>query len=297
MEAMDTIKRSGVKLKGDLIFAATADELGLKRGAKAILDSGMKADMCIEGDISEDPFTACICTVGKVEVEIRAIGFSEFPLVSVSERLHIEMTNAVVSMHKIIDYLFQMQKEEPYFHKKHPLLPGEGAAFYIGPIMGGSNGPGDPTVKAGPAPETVGLASPIPDWCRLRVGARYWPGETAQEFVALIKKWINKAKTDDSSIMAEVECYLDHGNVPWEVSPDTEIVDVLRRSVKYVHGKELKLSGVAATGEMQFYSQVPMECVMYGCNMRIRKKDEHVTVKELTDLCKVYLTAILEVCT
>lgn len=32
MEAMDTIKRSGVKLKGDLTFVADADELGHKYG-------------------------------------------------------------------------------------------------------------------------------------------------------------------------------------------------------------------------------------------------------------------------
>ena len=47
MEAMDTIKRAGVQLKGDVILAATADKLGLKLGAKAILDSGLKADTCL----------------------------------------------------------------------------------------------------------------------------------------------------------------------------------------------------------------------------------------------------------
>ena len=97
--------------------------------------------------------------------------------------------------------------------------------------------------------------------------------------------------------MAKAECYLDHGNVPWEISPDKEVVNILGRSIQYVHGKKPKVAGFIASGEMQFYSQAPMDCVMYGCNMRIRKKDEHVTVKELTDLCKVYLVSILEACT
>ena len=297
MEAMDTIKRSGVKLKGDLIFAATADELGFKNGAKAILDSGVKADMCIWGDASESPLNIYVCNTGKVEVEIRTSGAAEFPIAAAGERFRLKTVNAVVSMYKLINYLFRMADEEPYFHKKHPLLPGEGAGFYIGPIIGGSNGPGDPTRRAGPAPGTFGLAIPVPTWCRLRVGSRYWPGETAEEFVALVRKWIDKARVDDPSITAEAECYLDHGNVPFETSPDTEIVDILRRSIKYVHGKEPKLAGYIASGEITFYSQAPMDCVWYGCNMRIRTRDEHVTIKELTDLCKVYLITIMEVCT
>lgn len=297
MEAMDAIKRSGVTLKGDLILAATADELGLKLGAKAILDSGIKADMCLWGDASESPLNIYICNTGKVEVEIRTSGASGFPLAAFAERLRMKTVNAVVSMNKIINYLFMMVKEEPYFHKKHPLLPGEGAGFYIGPIIGGSNGFGDPVRKAGASPGGYGLAHPVPTWCRLRVGARYWPGETAEEFVALVNKWINKAKAEDPSIEAEAECYLDGGNVPWETSPDAEIVKILRKSIKSVHGKEPKCSGFIASGEITFYSQAPMDCVWYGCNMRVRAKDEHVTIKELTDLCRVYIIAILEVCT
>ena len=294
--ALDTIKRSGVKLRGDITAGGTVDELGAKRGAKAILDSGFKADMCIFGDTATTPLHATRCNVGKVEAEVRTSGASDFPLAAVSERFHIKSVNAVASMIKLIGYLYKMAEEEPYFHKPHPMLPGEGAAFYIGPIIGGSVGPGDPTRKAGMYPGGAGLASPVPTWCRLRVGCRYWPGETAQEFIELLNKWVEKAKADDSSIQAEVECYLDHGNVPFETTPDTEVVDVLRRAVRYVHGEELKFEGHCGTGEQQFYSQAPMDCIEYGCNMRIGRKDEHVTVKELIDLCKVYIVAMLEAC-
>jgi acetylornithine deacetylase len=297
MEAMDTIKRSGVQLKGDVIFVADADELGHKYGAKLVLDSGVKADMCIWCDASEDPINMYVCNTGKVEVEIRVKGTYDFILSAFAERKAMKAVNAVVCMHKIMDYLFQMQKEEPYFHKKHPLLPGEGAAFYIGPIIGGSVGYGDPTRKAGVGPGPFGLAVPMPTWCRLRVGARYWPGETAEEFVAVVNKWVDKAKADYPSAEIEVECYLDDGNVPWEISPDAEVVDVLGRCIKYVHGKEPKCAGFIASGDQVFYSQAPMESIWYGCNMRVGRADEYVTVKELSDLCKVYVTAIMEVCT
>jgi len=74
-------------------------------------------------------------------------------------------------------------------------------------------------------------------------------------------------------------------------------VDVLGRCIKYVHGKEPKCAGFIASGDQVFYSQAPMESVWYGCNMRVGRTDEYVTVKELTDLCKVYVAAIMEVCT
>ena len=67
--------------------------------------------------------------------------------------------------------------------------------------------------------------------------------------------------------------------------------------VAVVTRKGTWMAGFIASGEITFYSQAPMDCVWYGCNMRVRKKDEHVTVKELTDLCKVFLVSILEVCT
>jgi len=141
------------------MLAATADELGFKSGAKAILDSGIKADMCIWGDCSEDPINIYICNTGKVELEIRTVGEARFPLAAYTERVKVKTVNAVTSMNKIMNSLTRMVVEEPYFHQKHPLLHGEGAAFYVGPIIGGSSGVGDPTTKAGPSPGKFGLAS------------------------------------------------------------------------------------------------------------------------------------------
>ena len=94
-------------------------------------------------------------------------------------------------------------------------------------------------------------------------------------------------------IIAQVKCYVDHGNAPFEISPDKEVADVLAKSVKTVHGNEPRMAGVTPSGEITFYSQAPMDRVWYGCNMRVRKRDEHVTAQELIDLCEVFLVSIL----
>jgi len=59
-----------------------------------------------------------------------------------------------------------------------------------------------------------------------------------------------QGQSEDPTIVAEVGCYLNHGNVPWENSPDAEVVKVLGRAIKYVHGKEPKLAGFIASGEL-----------------------------------------------
>lgn len=294
--AIDTIKKSGVLLKGDLIFAGTVDELGHKQGAQMIIESGIKADMCIEGDVG-NPLEIYICHTGKAELEIRTKGYTGYLVGAWAERSGLKAVNAVISMNKIINYLFRMVEEEPYFHKKHPLLPGEGAGLYIGPIIGGSVGYGLPTRIPGKGPGPYGLALPAPTWCRLRVGVRYWPGQTSEEFIDLVKKWVNKAKAEDPSLEAEVELYLDGLNTPWEISSNAEIVNILRRSVKYVWGKQPKLTGMISSGELPFYKRAGMQGVWYGSNMRCNTPDEHVTIEELTNMCKVFTLSILETCT
>lgn len=297
--AIDAIIKSNVELKGDLIFAATAGELGYKSGAKALVDSGIKADMCIEGDWGcLDQVT--VVHTGKAEVEIRTKG-EPFTLISaMSERTGMKPVNAVAAMNTIINNLQRMVKEEPYFHQKHPLLPGEGAGFELGPIIGGSVGYGLPTNPAGCTigkPIIYGQARPPPTWCKLRVGARYWPSQTAKEFTDLVKKWAEKAKEEHPSANIEVELYLNHDNTPFEVSPETKVVKILKKAVTQIIGKEPKNGFCVCSGEVPIYQKAGMECVMYGPNFRGGTSDEHITIEELTKLTRVYTVAILEACT
>jgi acetylornithine deacetylase len=293
--AIDAIMRSDVELRGDLIFAATVDELGHKLGAKMIADSGIKADMCIEGDVGHLD-EVCIVHTGKVEVEIVTRGQSQFVIGAHAERTGMRLVNAVAVMNAVINNLQRMVREEQYFHVRHPLLPGEGAGFELGPIIGGSVGYGLPTNPAGHTPGAYGLARPPPTWCRLRVGCRYWPGQTAEEFVNLVRKWAERAKEEHPGAIIEVNPYLDDGNTPFEISPEAEVVKLLKRAAKYVIGKEIRNGSCVCSGELPFYQRAGMECAMYGPNYRVGSSDEHITIEELMNLTKVYAVAILEAC-
>lgn len=293
MGALDAIKRSGIELKGDVIFLASSDELGHKRGALVLEENQIKADMCIIGETTGD-FDIGVTHTGKVEVEITVKGSMQTLLEGYGTKAGKKPVNAVSRMAKVIQYLERMAEEEPYFHKKHPRLPGEGAAFYMGPIVGGNVGYGSPYVK--PVTE-FGLASPPPVWCKLRCGARYWPGQTAQEFVELVKKWIKKAQEEYPDFDADVYCYLDHGNTPVETPEDAEIVKVLQRVIKHVRKKEPKLIGNVYSTHAPFYARAGIPTAWTAPGMlRMGTPDEHVTIDELIDCCKIYTAAIVEVC-
>lgn len=291
--AIDAIKRSGVQLKGDAIFLFSVDELGPKKGALLLEESRIKADMCLIGETTGD-FDIGVTHSGKVEVEITVRGMMQTLLQGYGEKAGLKVVNAVNAMARVISYLEQMVAEEPYFHQKHPRLPGEGAAFYIGPIVGGNTGYGSPYVRPG---REHGLASPPAIWCKLRCGCRYWPGQTPEEFVNLVKKWVEKARAAYPGFEASVECYLEHGNTPIDTPEDAEIVRILQKTIPAVTGRKPNLIGCVYSTEGPFYERAgaPTAWTAPG-SLRMGRPDEHVTIKELIDCCKIYTATVVEAC-
>ncbi len=293
--ALDAVKRAGVKLKGDVIFLASSDEMCFKEGALLLEENGITVDKCLIGEATD--LDIGIVHTGKAELEIKTVGKSGYEIGVYAERMGQEVINAILSMNTIINYLRQMVKEDPYFQKNHPLLLGKGAALNIGTIIGGSTGDGDPTRRPGRKPGEFGLAKRTPEYCYLRVGVRYWPGQTAQEFYDVVRKYLAKAKVEDSSVEAEVNLYLDHGNEPYEIHPDTEIVQKMKSSIKHVLGKDPKLIGNIYSTEAPFFKRAGMEVVWCAPGMGRVGGNEYVTKKELLDTCKIYTAAIINICT
>jgi acetylornithine deacetylase/succinyl-diaminopimelate desuccinylase-like protein len=166
----------------------------------------------------------------------------------------------------------------------------------IGAIIGGSTGDGDPTRRPGRGAGQFGLAKRTPQYCNLRLNARYWPGQTAQEFYETVKKWVDKAKAEDQSIDAEVEMYLSHGNDPFEISPDAEVVQYLKEAITHVLGKEPKLIGNIYSTEGPFYQRAGMQFVWCSPGMMRVGTDEYITREELMKTVKIYTAMALNCC-
>lgn len=153
--AFDAVKRAGVKLKGDIILLASADEMCFKEGALLLEENGITVDKCLIGEATD--LDIGIVHTGKAELEIKTVGKTGYEIGVYAERMGQEVINAILSMNTIINYLRQMVKEALYFQKTHPLLPGKGAALNVGTIIGGGTGDGDPTRRPGRKPGELGL--------------------------------------------------------------------------------------------------------------------------------------------
>lgn len=294
--ALDAVKRSGIKLKGNVMFLASGDELGQKRGAKILEENLIRADACIIGETTGD-FDIGVTHTGKVEVEITVKGSMQTLLEGYGEKMGMKPVNAVHRMAKVINIFDEMVAKDPFFHQKHPRLPGEGAAFYIGPVIGGNTGYGSPYMKNTNIPGEYGVATPPPIWCKLRCGARYWPGQTAEEFVEVMKKWVQKVQKAYPGFEATVDCYLDHGNSTIDTPVNALPVKVLQNVITYVRSREPQLIGCVFSTHGPFYMRNDIPTVWTAPGMlRFGRPDEYVTIQELVDCCKIYTASIIEIC-
>jgi succinyl-diaminopimelate desuccinylase len=250
------------------------------------------ADMVLIGEPTD--FNIGVAHTGLVEMEIETTGYAGHPS---HIGLGFRYANAVVSMHKIISTLLEMQKTEPIFNVRHPTL-GQGAIFYLGPIIGGSKGMGDPSRPVGPGRGRLGNAYLCPEWCRLRVGVRTLPGQETDQIARVIRKHLEKAQQNDPSLEVGLRVYLDR-NYPVEIPEDSPAVAVLRGSIVKVLGREPELiSNVYCTDLPPFLNlkrDIPGAWTGPGLGRYLRP-DEHITIEELVNTVKIFTAAAFDVC-
>lgn len=149
LEVVNSIKDSGITLKGDLIIAGICDEEYQMIGSKDIGKNGPHAAFGIIGEPSN--LLVCPANRGQLGATIETYGVSVHS--SVPER----GVNAICHMSKIIeafsDYTKSLEKVSP-----HPLLGRP--SFNIGTIQGGT------------------ILSAVPDRCRIEIDRRFLPHET-----------------------------------------------------------------------------------------------------------------------
>lgn len=291
---MDILKRAGINLKGDLIWAQVIDEEIYMTGTQVLADVDcFGADMVLIGEPTD--FNVGTAHTGLVEMELETKGYAGHPS---HIGLGFKYGNAVLSMNKIINALTDMQKVEPIFNVNHPKL-GKGATFYIGPIVGGFKSVGDPLRPVGPGRGRLGIAYMCPEWCKLRIGVRTLPGQDqTSEIVSVIKKNLEKIQKDDTSIVVDFRVYLDR-NFPIEIADDSPAVNVLKRSIRKVIDKEPKLIGNVYCTDFPpiFKLKRGIPGAWTGPGLaRYLRPDEHVTVQELVDTVKVFTAAAIDVC-
>jgi len=285
----EAIRRSGVRLKGDLVVACVAGETQGGEGTHYLMESGLRTDAAVVAE----PFGADnLVTVhsGIVHMAIHTYGVT-------GHIGRLEGTvNAVEKMTAVIEALPRVQ----FRHTPRPDLPAF-PRLNIGGILGGRG-------------RDYVLVEPpyVPDICTIIVDVHFVPGMTVDEIVADIRRALDPLAARDPALRYEIEIpppahfkgrrrlVMD----PFDIPVDAPIVQAVARSYRVVTGQEPKAIGTVlphsySADDTCHLWKAGIPCLLYGPATIRGNADEDdacVLVSEMVKVTQVLAVTALDVC-
>lgn len=278
------IKRSRVKLKGDLIVACVVGELQGGKGTLHLLKSGIRTDMAIvpEPYSVNRIITKCVgvhkCAISTIGRSIHT-GHSERGIDAIQKMLK------VIAAVKNID----LKNNDPDYSALPKVL--------VASIIGGRSRDYD---LAGP--------SNLSDYCTIIVDVRYagdyTPDDVDRKFVELL----DNLKKDDPDFNYEYHHppppRFKVGGAdmpPTNVPVDAEIVSIVKHAHKTVSGQDIKECGVVlpfsyAGNDTAHLERAGIPCCLYGPRGDAEDVEKHVRIDEMITCAKTLAVAAIEVC-
>ena len=285
----EAIRRSGVRLAGDLVVACVAGETQGGEGTHHLMETGLRTDAAVVAE----PFGADhLVTVhsGIVHMAIHAYGIT-------GHIGRLEGTvNAVEKMTAVIDALSRVA----FRHVPRPDLPAF-PRLNVGGIIGGRG-------------EDYVLVEPpyVPDLCTIMVDVHFVPGQTVEQIVADIRRTLDAAAARDPSLRYEIQIppparfkgrrrlVMD----PLDVPVDAPIVRAVARSYRAVTGGEPRAIGTVlphsySADDTCHLWKAGIPCLLYGPGVIRGNADEDdacVLVSEMERVTRVLAMTALDVC-
>src|SRR5688572_4126505 len=285
----EAIRRSGIRLPGDLVVACVAGETQGGEGTHHLMQSGLRTDAAVVAE----PFGADnLVTVhsGIVHMAIHTYGVTG----------HIGRldgtVNAVHKMTAVIDALSRVQ----FRHAPRPDLPAF-PRLNVGSIIGGRG-------------QDYVLVEPpyVPDLCTIMVDVHFVPGQTVEEIVADIRRALDPAAARDPALRYEIEIpppgrfkgrrrlVMD----PLDVPVDAPIVQAVARSYRTVTGQEPRAIGTVlphsySADDTCHLWKAGIPCLLYGPGVirgSAEEDDACVLVSEMVTVARVLALTALDVC-
>ena len=285
----EAIRRSGVRLAGDLVIACVAGETQGGEGTHYLMEQGLRTDAAVVAE----PFGADhLVTVhsGIVHMAIHTYGVT-------GHIGHLEGTvNAVAKMTAIIDALGRVK----FRHAPRPDLPAF-PRLNVGSILGGRG-------------RDYVLVEPpyVPDLCTILVDVHFVPGQTVEEIVADVRAALDPVAARDPELSYEIEIpppasFKGRRRLvmnPLDIPVDAPIVQAVARSYRAVTGQEPHAIGTVlphsySADDTCHLWKAGIPCLLYGPGV-IRGGEEEddacVLVSEMVKVARVLAVTALDVC-
>lgn len=276
MTAMAAIKKSGVQLSGDIVFAGVIDEEDKSEGTRALLKSGLKADGAVVGEPSN------------LEICIGHRGLEWFEFEFIGKTVHGgKQKEGINAIEKAARFMNRLECELlPKIEKrKHPCV-GSSSMNY-GKISGGTQ----PSTVAGQ--------------CTLQIDRRWIPGEDYKDIVAEYQKILDRMKEEDPKFSAKMKVMdvslMEDGIVheAMEIEPGHELVRITEEAIERVMKKKAVLTSFPAWtdgGLLSSYGKIPTIVLGPGDLESAHSASESIEISQLVPAAFIYAEIALQFC-
>lgn len=267
-QAMINIKRSGVKLSGDVIFAGAIDEELKSEGTIHLVKEGITADAAIVGEPTN--MKLCIAHRGLEWLEFHFKGKT------VHGGAQKKGQNAIVMASKFIEKVSN-RISQIIESNNHDII-GKGT-FNIGTIHGGSQ----PSTVAGD--------------CILTIDRRWLPGEKYEDILNEFRSTIDELSNEEPLFKCEMKIMdvsvMTDGYVheAMETSYDHEIVNIVHEAMIETVEKEPEISAFAAWsdgGLLNTYAGIPTIVLGPGDLESAHSAVEHIELNQVFEAISIY---------
>lgn len=274
--AIQSVIESGIRLKGDIVFVAAADEEMLGRRGSAFL---VKNNL-IYGDMGIAPIPASGKYLG-----IASMGYLWAKITVHGKEVHgafpQEGINAIDKASNLITRLHSLK-----FRKKMPIMPTRGSTGFLS------------VTKINSGVKT----NIIPGEAELTLDRRLVPGETPKEALKQLRNVIKNLYSKDKDFRADIEI-LD-SDIGTLISKNEPIVKILGKNISEILGITAKVTGFPGISDNRYFinqAKIPMVSYGpggYGPNGEITTHvpNEYICISELVDFAKVLAATILDIC-
>jgi len=276
MMAMAAIKRAGIKLPGDLIFAGVIDEEAKSEGTRAFLQSGDFPDAAI---VSE-PTNMQIC--------IGHRGLEWFEFAFHGKTVHGgKQKEGINAIQKATMFINQLESELiPRIEKRTNPIVGSSSMNY-GFIKGGTQ----PSTVAGE--------------CVLQIDRRWIPGENFSEILTEYQQILDELSAKDPKFNADFKVmdisYMDDKYIheAMYTDPNEMIVRASGNAITEVTGENVELGSFPAWtdgGLINYYGKIPTIILGPGDLGSAHSANENIEISAITPAVLIYSTIAYDFC-
>jgi len=267
VETLLALKRAGFNPSKPLALLAVMGEETGNVGIRHALKKGFKSGMAVVGEPTG------------LEVKIAHKGILRAGITARGRTAHAAMpwagVNAIVGMAKLVLKLEEFDRS--VLRVRRSRLVGS-PSLTVTIISGG--------IKR----------NMVPDRCCITVDRRLIPGETSQTALSEMQDIVNRFSAEEPRLKVDIE--LLYAEPPSEVSENEEVVQLARKAVKTVRGRDPGVSGFGAHCDMGALVNAGIPTVILGPGdlSLAHKADENLRIEELVEAAKVYTALAVSTC-